>query len=290
VNQLTYFWSGAHALPKHDETASILVAIDKIYSTLLTNDPESPVPDTAIIMIDGIHILSLDVELLLGMLHMVLQKRPDLRLVLASATCEADRLVKHFSQFSPVKIEITGTAHHIEHIYLQPDDRRSQETRILQGLRSFFLDPLILNGDCMVFMKNLKELAPVMWSCARTLRRDHPAVFDNVEFLVLSADDAREYEDPSTSRPTEDGSGNMMRKVIFATSVAASSITLPNVRLVMITGKIEEPHFDHRTRSTEMVTRSLALTEIIQMSGRTGRTRPGTVMHFYHCNDSDKLA
>jgi len=242
-------------------------------------------------MIDEIHILSLDVELLLGMLHMVLQKRPDLRLILASATCEADRLVKHFSQFSPIKIEITGTAHNIEHIYLHPDDRRSQETRILQGLRSFFLDPLVMTGDCLIFMRNMDDILSIRSECCKRLKREHPAIFDNVNFFVLTADDPdSDYAYVTSSWRAKDGSGTMNRRVIFATSVAASSITLPNVRLVMITGKTEEPHFDHRTRSTEMVTRPLAISEIIQMAGRTGRTRSGTAMHFYHCNDSDKLA
>jgi len=242
-------------------------------------------------MIDEIHILSLDVEFLLGILHMVLKKRPDLRLILASATCEADRLVKHFSQFSPIKIEVAGTAHHIEHIYLQPDDRRSQETRILQGLRSFFLDPLILTGDCLIFMRNMDDILSVRSECSKRLKREHPAIFDKVNFIVLAEDDPDcDYAYATLSWPAHDGSGTMTRKVILATSVAASSLTLPNVRLVMITGRIEESHFDHRTRSTEMVTRSLALSEIIQMAGRTGRTRSGTVMHLYHCNDSDKLA
>jgi HrpA-like RNA helicase len=279
-------------MPEPRNEATICVTTDKIYAdTMAQEDMQNPVPDSAIIIIDEIELDSLDVQLLLGILPSILKCRPDLKLILTSESFDAGRLIKHFSAFSPIQVGITGPGrHHLEHVYLEPGYTRSQDTRILQGLRSFFLDPFILTGDCLVFLKNEEEAYDTLNLCSRTLKHDHESIFKNVEFLTLTRDDPLgEFEIASTCRPADDGSG-IKRKIIFATSIVASSITIPGIRLVMITGKNEVPRFDPNFRGTEMVTYQLSKGEIIQMCGRAGRTRSGTAMHLYHCKDSDKLA
>lgn len=263
---------------------------DEIYANILAETSEIPVPDSAIIMIDEIHLVSLDVEFLLMAMPKVLERRPDLRLVLASATCDAERLLGHFSEFSPIKVQIDGSAHHVQHVYLHPEDRSFRyNLMILDRLRIFLLDPLS-EGDCLVFVPNVAEIDYISGMCSRILIQEHGAGFKNVEFLALSKDKPLdEYTIVSTTRPAEDGSAINKRKVIFATSVAASSITLPDIRLVIISGKNEISHYDATTDATDDITVPCSKDEITQMCGRAGRIQPGLVEHCYYEEDFKRL-
>jgi ATP-dependent helicase HrpA len=277
-------------MPQNEDDTRIIVMTDEIYAKMIAESSEIPVPDSAIIMIDEVHLISLDVEFLLMAMSKVLERRPDLRLILASATCEAERLLGHFSKFSPLKVQVDGSAHQVHHLYLDPTDRSIRYNRmILKRLKEFFLDPLS-GGNCLVFVPNVAEIGYISRMCSRELNQEHGAIFKNVEFLALSTDrPLDEYTTVSTLRFAEDGSGIIKRKIIFATSVAASAITLPDIRLVIISGKTEISHYDATTDATDEITVPCSKDEITQMSGKAGRTQPGLVVHCYYEEDFERL-
>ena len=117
-------------MPEPRNEATICVTTDKIYAdTMAREDMQNPVPDSAIIIIDEIQLHSLDVQLLLGILPSILKSRPDLKLILTSETSDAERLVKHFSAFSPIQVGISGAGRHHLHTSIWNRATRGLKTR-----------------------------------------------------------------------------------------------------------------------------------------------------------------
>jgi hypothetical protein len=110
------------------------------------------------------------------------------------------------------------------------------------------------------------------------------------EFLTLTEDDpdGDEYKMVKTTRLAADGSGNFKRKIIFTTTLG-TYITLPNVRLVMITGLKESSQYDPYTLSTDKVAHPLSRHEIEKMCGRFQEPQLGKVMHLYHSHRFNRL-
>jgi ATP-dependent helicase HrpA len=257
---------------------------------MVQEDMKNPIPHSAIIMIDEVHLISLDVEFLLGVLPMVLKRRPDLRLVLTSATCDSKRLLAHFSSFSPIKIEVPGRPQQLTHVHLGSADMTSSyEVLIVRCIRLMFSDPRIMDGDALVFPPNADDIPPVIRKCKEALNQDHGDALKKVEFIELSYDEPLD-EDHMASTDRVDETGVVKRKIIFATNVAGSSITLPRVRLIVLSGKRTFDKYDCTTRSNETVTESCSQAELTQMAGRAGRTQSGLVMYCFKREVYDKLA
>ncbi len=212
----------------HDQVSDrsfIKVMTEGILLAEIAHDPDLRRYDTLIL--DEVHERSLNMDFLMGYLKGLLPRRPDLKVVLTSATLEAERLSAHFDQ-APV-IEVSGRTWPVE-IRWRPIEAPSEgetdddEDRDLQALLDAVdeLGDLHARGDILIFLPGERDIR----QAAEALRKHHPP---HTEILPLYARQSQAEQD----RVFQTGTG---RRIVLATNVAETSLTVPGIHFVIDTG------------------------------------------------------
>lgn len=240
----------------------------------LQRDPE--LAGVGTVLLDECHERHLDADTALAfLLDVRAALRPELRLVAASATSDTAawaRLLGGADGPAPV-VTAQGTAHPVEVVWAPPP-------RPVQPPRGTRVDPALLDhvaatvrraltecpGDVLCFLPGVGEIARVAG-----LLRGSPGV----EVLQVHGQAPPEVQDAVLS-PAE------RRRVVLATSVAESSLTVPGVRVVVDCGLAREPRTDHARGLSSLVTVRASLAAARQRAGRAGREAPGTVYRCWH--------
>ena len=215
------------------------------------------------IILDEVHERSLNVDFLLGYLKLLLKKRTDLKLIISSATLESDRISAFFDN-APVE-EVEGRLFPIEDCYIEPgDDEELQET-VARGIT--FINDIDNRGDILVFLPGEREIR----DCAEMLKGRN---FPNTEILPLfgrlsAGDQQRVF---SSSR---------FRRIVLATNVAETSLTIPGIRYVVDSGLVRLSRYNPRTRIQELRVEAVSQASARQRRGRCGRLRDGVCVHLY---------
>lgn len=224
----------------------------------------------AVIMVDEAHERSANIDFLLGLLKQVLAKRPELRLVVASATIDADKFSNYFGG-APV-LTIDGRLHNVEIVWGQTYTASTCEgvvptiQKILETNR---------DGDILVFLTGVDDIRAIEEKMGY-LRGSH-------DLVVLPAHGGLAPEDQAKVFYSYPG----RRKVVLATNIAETSITIDGVVFVIDTGFIKQTHFvpSIGIQSLDVCEHSRAGCE--QRAGRAGRTRPGVCYRLYTKEDYD---
>ena len=215
------------------------------------------------IILDEVHERSLNVDFLLGYLKLLLEKRPDLKLLISSATLESDRISRFFGN-CPVE-EVEGRLFPIEDIYLPPEEEEELTETITRGIE--FLNELDPRGDILVFLPGEREIR----DCAEMLAgRDLRGTSILPLFGRLSAEDQKRVFLPSRSR-----------RIVLATNVAETSLTIPGIRYVVDSGLVRLSRYNPRTRIQELRVEFISQASARQRRGRCGRLRDGVCVHLY---------
>lgn len=264
--------------------ASVKLMTDGILLAETQNDRLLKQYDT--IIIDEAHERSLNIDFLLGYLKQLLPKRPDLKIIITSATIDAERFAKHFSDGDntvPI-IEVSGRLYPVE-IRYRPiiDDKPSEaseknrndprQTRDLMDAIVDAVDELFRtgSGDTLVFLPGEREIR----DAAETLRKHHPP---HVQILPLYARlSAQEQE-----RIFKPGNG---RRIILATNVAETSLTVPGIRFVIDTGLARVKRYSYRNKVEQLHIESISQAAASQRAGRCGRVASGICIRLYEEQD-----
>ncbi len=234
---------------------------DGILLAELEGDPRLRRYDTLII--DEAHERSLTIDFLLGWLRRVLPERPDLKVIVSSATLETSRFSEFFGG-APV-IEVEGRTFPVDVLYEPPADDADQATAIADAVaRITSLDP---RGDVLVFLPGEREIRDAEHALtARALRHTRVVPL----FARLSAaEQARAFADTPE------------RKVILATNVAETSLTIPRIVYVVDTGVARLSRYDPRSGTTRLQIESVSRASAEQRKGRCGRVRDGVCVRLY---------
>ncbi|MEE6280991.1 ATP-dependent helicase HrpB [Georgenia sunbinii] len=239
----------------------------------LQHDPE--LPGVAAVVLDEVHERQLDSDLLLAMLVDVRANlRDDLRMVAMSATVEADRVAAVLGAGTPV-VTVPGALHPIETAWCPPPATAPRLSP--RGTTPAFLDHVAAtarralaerDGDALVFLPGAREVDDVV----RRLHGGAPLP-GGADVMALHGRLPSREQDRALS-PGE------RRRVVVATAVAESSLTVPGVRIVVDAGLSRAPQTDHHRGLAGLVTRSVSQAAAEQRAGRSGREAPGTV---YRC-------
>ena len=280
--------------------AWIKLMTDGILLAETQTDPLLKQYDT--IIIDEAHERSLNIDFLLGYLKQLLPRRPDLKIIITSATIDADRFARHFggdNKPAPV-IEVSGRLYPVEIRYrpvenfdataVKPNasaapgsgsadnsrrEGRSQQAQRERGQRDLMdavtdaVDELcrIGSGDVLVFLPGEREIRDT----AEALRKHHPP---HVEILPLFARlSAQEQERVFKS--------SNARRIVLATNVAETSLTVPGIRYVVDAGTARVKRYSYRNKVEQLQIEAIAQSAANQRAGRCGRVAAGVCIRLY---------
>jgi ATP-dependent helicase HrpA len=239
-------------------------------------DPELRQYDT--IIIDEAHERSLNVDFLLGYLRQLLPRRPDLKVIVTSATLDAERFARHFADArgapAPV-IEVSGRLYPVE-IRYRPLQRDEDDEIDLDRSIADAIDELARTGpgDVLVFLPGEREIR----EAAETLRKHHPP---QTEILPLYARlSAQEQE--RVFRP------HAGRRIVLATNVAETSLTVPGIRYVVDTGLARVKRYSYRSKVEQLQVERISQAAATQRAGRCGRVQAGVCIRLYDEEDFAK--
>ncbi len=228
------------------------------------------------IIIDEAHERSLNIDFLLGYLKRLLPRRPDLKLIITSATIDVDRFAKHFD--APV-VEVSGRTYPVEIRYrplmeLPEEDEegeavvRDQTEAIVEAVKELSAEG---PGDVLVFLpgeREIRDTADALGDLPRT------------EILPLySRLSAAEQHRVFSSH------GNAVRRVVLATNVAETSLTVPGIRYVVDTGVARISRYSVRTKVQRLPIEPISQASANQRSGRCGRVEAGIAIRLYSQED-----
>ncbi|MBR0128679.1 MAG: ATP-dependent RNA helicase HrpA, partial [Neisseriaceae bacterium] len=221
------------------------------------------------IIIDEAHERSLNIDFLLGYLKNLLPRRPDLKVIITSATIDALRFSQHFEN-API-IEVSGRTFPVEIRYrpFQLDDDEV-EVEMPEAIANA-IDELPTTGDILVFLPGEREIR----EAAEFLRK---SLKDN-EILPLFAR-LSNAEQQKIFRPNGEN-----RRIILATNVAETSLTVPNIRFVIDTGLARVKRYSPRSKIEELQIEKISQAAARQRAGRCGRIAAGVCIRLYGEDD-----
>jgi len=252
--------------------ASVKLMTDGILLAETQSDPLLHAYDT--IIIDEAHERSLNIDFLLGYLRQLLPRRPDLKVVVTSATIDAERFAQHFASArgpAPV-IYVSGRMYPVE-----------QRWRPFEESREFDLNDAIADavdelwrgnapGDILVFLPGEREIR----EAADHLRKhlSHDVLTRNAEVLPLFSRLSQAEQD----RVFDSHGG---RRVVLATNVAETSLTVPGIRYVIDTGTARVKRYSFRSKVEQLLVEPVSQAAANQRAGRCGRVANGICIRLY---------
>ena len=243
------------------------------------------------LIIDEAHERSLNIDFLLGYLRQLLPRRPDLKVIVTSATIEPERFARHFAtDGTPAPIlEVSGRTYPVEIRYRplevpvvaegdDPDDPdhdvvrtelRDPTDAIVDAVAELASEP---PGDVLVFLSGEREIRDT----AEALRAD---LGDRAEILPLYA------RLPTAEQQKVFSPSKALRRVVLATNVAETSLTVPGIRYVVDPGTARISRYSRRTKVQRLPIEPISQASAAQRAGRSGRTAPGVCIRLYSEQD-----
>ncbi len=252
--------------------ASVKLMTDGILLAETERDPLLRAYDT--IIIDEAHERSLNIDFLLGYLRQLLPRRPDLKVVVTSATIDADRFAQHFaSRHGPAPvIMVSGRLFPVEQRWRPFEDKRDfdQNDAIADAVDELWREG---PGDILVFLPGEREIRDAADHLRRHLAQGHKGG-PLPEVLPLYARLSPQEQD----RVFEAGNG---RRIVLATNVAETSLTVPGIRYVIDTGLARMKRYSWRTKVEQLQIEAISQAASQQRAGRCGRVANGICIRLY---------
>jgi len=222
------------------------------------------------LIIDEAHERNLNVDFLLGCLRRILPVRPELKVVITSATIDPERFSRHFGG-API-IEVSGRAHPVEVDYRPPAADAAGEVdlhaAVVEAVAGLAGGP---RGDILVFLPGERDIREV----ARALRRRPLGELDILPLYGRLGSREQDRVFASSKR----------QRVVLATNVAETSLTVPNIDYVVDSGLARIARYSYRSKIERLPVEPIARASAEQRKGRAGRTGPGLCLRLYARED-----
>ena len=215
------------------------------------------------LILDEVHERSLNIDFLLGYIKSLLKKRDDIKIIISSATLEAARISEFFNH-API-VEIPGGLFPIEDISMPLEE----DEELAEGIdrAAVFLGELDSRGDILVFLPGEREIR----ECSEYLAGKR---YSNTDILPL-------FGRLSASEQEKVFKRSSRRRIVLATNVAETSVTIPGIKFVIDTGLVRLSRFNPRTRIQELLVERVSQASARQRRGRCGRLSDGVCVRLY---------
>ncbi|TKB44761.1 ATP-dependent RNA helicase HrpA [Thalassotalea mangrovi] len=218
------------------------------------------------IIIDEAHERSLNIDFILGYLKQILSKRPDLKVIITSATIDPQRFSEHFNQ-APV-IEVSGRTYPVD-IHYQP---LSEQDDYISGIIGAVEDLQQLPpGDILVFLNGEREIR----DAAAALEKEQ---FRNTHILPL-------FSRLTVAEQNKIFAPHTGTNIVLSTNVAETSLTVPGIRYVIDTGTARISRYSYRTKVQRLPIEPISQASANQRAGRCGRVAEGVCIRLYSEED-----
>jgi ATP-dependent helicase HrpA len=257
--------------------ASVKLMTDGILLAETQTDPQLFAYDT--IIIDEAHERSLNIDFLLGYLRQLLPRRPDLKVIITSATIDAQRFAEYFSSAKgpAPTIMVSGRMFPVEQRYRPYEESRDYDLNdaIADAVDELWLSPHS-TGDILIFLPGEREIR----EAADHLRKHlaHQPLNRNAEVLPLFARLSQAEQDRIFD-------GHSGRRIVLATNVAETSLTVPGIRFVIDAGTARVKRYSFRSKVEQLMVEPVSQAAANQRAGRCGRVADGICIRLYDEQD-----
>ncbi|XP_035536502.1 probable ATP-dependent RNA helicase DHX34 isoform X2 [Morone saxatilis] len=239
-----------------------------------------------VVIVDEVHERHLHCDFLLGVLRCLVTDRPDLRLILMSATINIKLFSDYFGS-APV-LQVPGRLFPIQVIYqpIPPEEQPSRSEkldprpylRILQGIDQRY--PLEERGDLLIFLSGVAEISTIQEACQVYATHTSRWIVLPLHSTLSLAQQDKVFDIAPPG----------VRKCIISTNIAETSVTIDGVRFVVDSGKVKEMSFDPKAKMQRLQEFWISRASSEQRKGRAGRTGPGVCYRLYAESDYDAFA
>jgi ATP-dependent helicase HrpA len=216
------------------------------------------------LIIDEAHERSLNIDFLLGYLKQILPYRPDLKVIITSATIDVEKFSVHFND-APV-VEVSGRTYPVEIVYDNVDQSELElDQQIIDRLKD--IEVLGNRGDVLVFLSGEREIREVSLAIRR-------AQIPHLDVVPL-------YARLSLAEQRKIFSAHKGRRVVLSTNVAETSLTVPGIGYVIDAGRARLSRYSYRTKVQRLPIEPISQASANQRAGRCGRVQKGTCYRLY---------
>ncbi len=261
-----------------DEHSHIKLMTDGILLAEMQTDRLLRQYDTLII--DEAHERSLNIDFILGYLKQILPKRPDLKVIITSATIDPQRFSKHFDD-API-IEVSGRTFPVDILYRPLNEPRSDDSNegssqrddadVITGILDA-VDELtdVSNGDILIFLNGEREIRDTASALEKANLR-HTSILPL--YSRLTVQEQNKIFQPHSGR-----------NIVLATNVAETSLTVPGIKYVIDPGTARISRYSYRTKVQRLPIEAISQASANQRSGRCGRVSAGVCIRLYSEED-----
>ncbi len=233
------------------------------------------------LIIDEAHERSLNIDFLLGYIKRILPQRPDLNVIITSATIDVQRFSQHFCDAPTISVE--GRTYPVDIVYMPPDElpgKPDEAGALIEQAFTFLMaqeqQGSVRGGDVLVFLSGERDIL----EAAHYLRKqkNYHRDFQHCEIVPL-------YARLTLKEQQKIFAPHTGRRIVLATNVAETSLTVPGIRYVIDLGKARVSRYSHRTRVQRLPIENISQASANQRAGRCGRLEAGVCVRLYSEQD-----